>query len=71
MIQFAREEKIPHVRFPISGSAKIPGKWGRVVVGHIPQELSRHMWYALDSGAIILGKVISDKYNPLPLLKED
>ena len=27
------------------------------------------MWYALDSGTIISGKVISDKYKPSPLFQ--
>ena len=65
----AREEKSPYDRFAISGSAKIPGKIGCVVVGHIPWGLSRYMRYALDSGAIISGKVISDKYKPSPLIQ--
>ena len=60
---------IAHDRFAISGSAKIPGKIGCVVVGHIPRELSRYVWCALDSGAIISGKVISDKYKPSPLFQ--
>ena len=47
--------------FAISSSAKIPGKLGSVVIGPIPGELSRFMWYALDSWTIILGKVILDK----------
>ena len=58
VITFAREEKNPYDRFAISGSAKIPGKMGCVVVGDIPRVLSRYMWYALDSGTIILGKVV-------------
>ena len=69
VISFAREEKNPFDRFAISSSAKTPGKIGRVVVGHIPREWSRYMWYALDSGSIISGKVISDKYKPSPLFK--
>ena len=64
-----RRKKNPYDRFANSGSAKIPGKIGRVVVGHIPRELSRYMWYALDSGVIIPGKVISDKHKPSPLFQ--
>ena len=64
VITFAREQKIPYDRFAISGSDKIPGKIGCVVVGHIPRELTRYMLYALDSGAILLGKVRSDKCKP-------
>ena len=69
VITFAWEEKYPYNRLAISGSAKIPGKIGLVVVGYIPRKLSRYMWYALDSEAIISGKVISDKYMPLPLFQ--
>ena len=36
VITFAQEEKNPHDRFAISGSPKIPGKIGCVVVEHIP-----------------------------------
>ena len=68
-ITFARKEKNPYGRFAMFGSAKIPGKIGRVVVGHISRELSRYIRYALVSGAIISGKVISDKYNPSPLFQ--
>ena len=68
-ITFAREEKNPYDRFTISGLAKIPGKIDRVVVGHIPSELSRYMWYALGSGAITSGKVILDKYKPSPFFQ--
>ena len=53
VIKLAREEKNPYNRFAISGLAKTPGKIGRVVVGHILRELSRYMWYALDSEAIV------------------
>ena len=69
MIAFAREETNPYDRFAISISRKTPGKIGRVVVGHIPRQLSRYMWYALDRRIITLGKVISDKQKPSPLFQ--
>ena len=69
VITFAREEKNSYDRLAISGSAKMPRKIGCVVVGYIPRELSRYMWYASDSGTIISGKVISDKYRPSPLFQ--
>ena len=71
VIKLAREEKNPYNRFAISGLAKTPGKIGRVVVLDIPQELSRYMWYALDSEAFVLGKVMSDKYKPSPLFQAE
>ena len=64
VITFAREEKISYDRFTFSGSDKIPGKIGCAVVGHVLRELTRYMWYGLDSGAIIFGKVLSDKCKP-------
>ena len=63
------KKKNPYDRFANSGSAKIPGKIGRVVVGYIPRELSRYMWHALDSGVIISGKIISDKFKSSPLFQ--
>ena len=70
VITFAQEEKNPYDRFAISGLPKIPGKIGCLVVEHIPRELRRYMWYALDSGAIISGNFISDKEGDgLPLFQ--
>ena len=69
VITFAQEEKNPYDRFAISGLPKIPGKIGCLVVEDIPRELRRYMWYALDSGAIISGNVISDKEKPSPLFQ--
>ena len=69
MTKFAQEEKNPYDKFAISGSAKTTGKIVHVVVWNIPQQLSRYMWYALDTGAITSGKVISDKYKPWPLFQ--
>ena len=41
IITSAWEEKKSYDQFTVSGSAKIPGKLGDLVVGHIPQELTR------------------------------
>ena len=35
----------------------LPNKLARVVVGHIPREISRHTWHAILNGALITGKV--------------
>ena len=41
IITSAWEEKKSYDQFTVSGPAKIPGKLGDLVVGHIPQELTR------------------------------
>ena len=38
-------------------------------MGHIPREFSRHIWFALNMGATVTGKVISERYRPSPLLQ--
>jgi hypothetical protein len=69
IITFAQEKNNKYDRYAVSGSARIPGKIGRVVVGHIPRELSRYIWYALEDEAIVSGKVISEKYKSSPLFQ--
>ena len=39
------------------------------IVGHIPRELSSYIWFALQLGAEITGKVKSDRHRPSPLLQ--
>ena len=39
------------------------------VIGHMPRELSRHIWFALDLGARVIGNVISEQFRPSPLLQ--
>ena len=38
-------------------------------VGHIPLELSRYIWYALERGASVNAEVKSVKYKPSPLVQ--
>ena len=71
MIAFAREETNPYDRFAISISRKTPGKIGRVVVGHIPRQLSRYMWYALDRGPLHWEKLYQINRSHRLCFKED
>ena len=47
----------------------LPGTLDLTIVGHIPRELSRYIWFALQLGAGITGKVKSDRHRPSPLLQ--
>ena len=51
----------------MSGLATLRGTLAPVVVGHIPKELSRYVWYAFEQGAKFTG-VISDKPKRSPLI---
>ena len=45
----------------------IPGNICTVTVGHVPREMSRHVWYAIQEGAEVSGTVksLSPKLSPL------
>ena len=58
-----------HDDFAVAGNAKLPGKLIAEVVGHVPLELSRYFWFAIESGARFTARVISEKYQPSPLLQ--
>ena len=58
-----------HDDFAVAGSVLLPGTQHLTIVGHIPRELSRYIWFALELGAEITGKVKSDRHRPSPLLQ--
>ena len=41
-----REHKNPCDKFAVAGKVTMKGKIGLIVVGHVPRELSRYMWYS-------------------------
>ena len=45
-----REHDNRHDKFAIAGKTMLKGKIGLVFVGHIPRELSRYTWYAIQEG---------------------
>ena len=57
------------IRFAVAGKTKLPGKLCAVVVGHVPREISRHVWYAIREGAEFSGMVQSVAPKPSPLLQ--
>ena len=58
-----------HDRFAVAGKVLLPNKLARVVVGHIPREISRHTWHAILNGALITGKVENAKPKASPLVQ--
>ena len=55
-IIFQQERNNPHDRFAVGGQASFPGRPRPVTVGHVPREISRHAWYAIEHGAYLRPK---------------
>ena len=68
-ISFKRELSNEHDRFAVDGKVLLPNKLVRVVVGHIPREISRHTWHAILNGALITGNVEHAKSKASPLVQ--
>ena len=45
----------------------LPGTLNPSIVGNVPREISRYIWYAMHHGTKITGKVRSDKRKRSPL----
>ena len=45
-----RERKNPHDKFAVAGKVTMKGNIGLIVVGHLPRELSRYVWYSIQEG---------------------
>ena len=50
-VTFKREHKNPYDKFAVAGKTLLKGKVGLIIVGHVPRELSRYIWYAIQEGA--------------------
>ena len=68
-ISFRQERDNESDRFAVCGLVKIPGKIELTIVGHIPREISQYVWYAMEEGANIAGKVVNGRYKPSPLFQ--
>ena len=62
-----REHRNPHDKFVVAGRVLLPGTLNPSIVGHVPREISRYIWYAMHHCAKITGKVRSDKRKQSPL----
>ena len=68
-IMLKREHKNPHNKFAVAGKVTMNGKIGLIVVGHVPRELSRYVWYSIQEGAKYDGKVHKKTPMVSPLLQ--
>ena len=68
-LKFRVERNNAYDDFAVAGFTKLPGVLLPSIVGHVPRELSRYVWFALEHGASIHGKVKSEMHRPSPLLQ--
>lgn len=68
-IEFRKEKNNKHDKYAVAGYTKLPGKLALCVVGHIPREISRYIWFALIGGATITARVVSTAVKHSPLLQ--
>ena len=68
-LTFKQEKNNEHDRFAVAGQTKLPGALSPSTVGHIPLELSRYIWYALQRDASVNAEVKSANYKPSPLVQ--
>ena len=68
-LTFKQEKDNKHDRFAVAGQTVLPGTLFTSSVGHIPIELSRFIWYALQRGAGIRAEVKSVRHKPSPLVQ--
>ena len=59
-ITFKRERNNNFDQYAVAGFAKLPGTLAPSIVGHIPLELSRYIWFSIKEGAKITEKVINE-----------
>ena len=68
-IIFKREYNNKHDRFAVAGRTPLKGHIGPITVGHVPRELSRYTWFAIQEGAKFEATVEDTKSRPSPLVQ--
>ena len=58
-----------HDRFAAAGQSFLRGRLTQVTVGHVPRELSRYIWHAIDRGAICDATLLDPTPRSSPLVQ--
>ena len=66
-ISFKQERNNCYDRFAVAGMTKLPGTLAASIVDHMPRELSRFIWYAIERGARITATLVSTQAKDSPL----
>ena len=68
-IYFKCELNSTHDKCAVRSKAMLPWKIAPAVFGHVPKELSKHIWFAIQKGAKASAIVETANPQPLPLLQ--
>ena len=68
-LTFKQEKDNKHDRFAVAWQTILPGTIFPSTAVHIPIELSRYVWHALQREAVIKGEVTAINYNLSPLVQ--
>ena len=66
-IEFRKEKNNQYDKYAVAGYTELPGKMALCVVGHMPREISRYTWFAIEGGANITAQVVSTNAKRSPL----
>ena len=69
-IEFRKEKNDQYDKYDVAGYTKLPGKMVLCVVGHMPREISRYTWFAIEGGANITAQVVSTNAKRSPLTQD-
>ena len=64
-----REKNNEHDKFAVAGRVTMRGKFGWIIVGHIPRGLSQYVWYSILEGAKYEVEAFKKKPIASPLLQ--
>ena len=68
-ISFKLEHNKNYDKFAVADKTLLKARIVAVTVGHVPRELSRQTWYAIQKGAKFQATVYDTKAKPLPLIQ--
>ena len=68
-VALKREENNKHDKFTVAGRVTMRGRFGWIIVGHIPREVSRYVWYSILEGAKYEVEVFKKEPIASPLLQ--
>ena len=69
VVTFKQEINNRYDHFAFAGMTELLGTLAPSIVGHMPRELGRFIWYAIEKGARITATVISTKAKVSPLVQ--
>ena len=66
-IEFRKEKNNQYDKYAVAGYTKLPGKMVLCIVGHMPLEINRYTWFAIERGAYITAQVVLANAKRSPL----